>query len=285
MHSLGRILSEHRDAVIDSWIERLRDDRGAGVTPSASPRVLRIELAAFLDALTAFFLSGIEGTEDSFREVASQATIISSARARDGYTPAQTATLVMSLKPVVSAVIQREAGGLSSELLETLAHLDATVDRVALVTFSAFVETRERLIERQSRALLDLATPALPIWRQIVLMPLVGIVDTQRARQIMEWLLEALTREEAHIAILDVTGVPVIDSRVALHLTKTVEAARLLGAKVIVTGISPDAAQTLVKLDVNLTSMITRGTLRAGLGEAFRLLSADGQAPPSKAGF
>ncbi|WP_311274947.1 STAS domain-containing protein [Methylobacterium sp. WCS2018Hpa-22] len=285
MHSLGRILSEHRDAVIDSWIERLRDDRGAGVTPSASPRVLRIELAAFLDALTAFFLSGIEGTEDSFREVASQATIISSARARDGYTPAQTATLVMSLKPVVSAVIQREAGGLSSELLATLAHLNATVDRVALVTFSAFVETRERLIERQSRALLDLATPALPIWRHIVLMPLVGIVDTQRARQIMEWLLEALTREEAHIAILDVTGVPVIDSRVALHLTKTVEAARLLGAKVIVTGISPDAAQTLVKLDVNLTSMITRGTLRAGLGEAFRLLSADGQAPPSKAGF
>jgi rsbT co-antagonist protein RsbR len=283
MQRLGRVLSEHRDPLIDAWIDGIRDRRGAGTAPGASQRVLRVELSAFLDALTGFLLGADSGSEDGFGEVAAQATAISTARARDGFTPAETATLVMSLKPVVGALIQRQADGVSADLLAMLASLDAAVDRVTLVIFAAFVETRERLIERQSRALLDLATPALPIWRHIVLMPLVGIVDTQRARQIMEWLLGALMQEEAQIAILDVTGVPVIDSRVALHLTKTVEAARLLGARVIVTGISPDAAQTLVKLDVDLTSMITRGTLRSGLAEAFRMLAADGRGLPRKA--
>ncbi|MFE1602371.1 STAS domain-containing protein [Methylobacterium sp. ID0610] len=284
MHSLGRILARQQDHVLDAWIDRLREAEGAGAPRAASHRLLRMELASFLAALTEY-LSGedLDPAGASFRAVEAQAAAISAARAGDGFTPTETATLIMSLKSAAGEVIRRESAASAADPGAWLDSLNTVVDRLALVSFAAYVETRERLIERQSRALLDLATPVLPIWRHIVLMPLVGIVDTQRARQIMEWLLDALAREEAHVAILDVTGVPVIDSRVALHLAKTVEAARLLGAQVVVTGISPEAAQTLVKLDVDLSRMVTRGTLRAGLAEAFRLLRTEHAARASEA--
>ncbi|WP_018263245.1 STAS domain-containing protein [Methylobacterium sp. WSM2598] len=286
MGRLGQILSAQHEQVLDAWLRRLDAPGETKPGRTTSPGLLRVELAALLRALTDAFLAGEGGVSgEPFAAIEAQATAMSAARARDGFTPMETASLLMSLKDAAAEVVRREAGAGPEHPAEILAPFGAAVDRLALVTFAAFVETRERLIERQSRALLDLATPALPIWQRIMLMPLVGIIDTQRARQIMERLLDALGREEASIAILDVTGVPVIDSRVALHLTRTVEAARLLGARVVVTGISPDAAQTLVKLDVTLTSMITRGTLRAGLAEAFRLLREEVRPNPTEAGL
>ncbi|GJD39163.1 MULTISPECIES: STAS domain-containing protein [Methylobacterium] len=273
MHSIGQIILDNRGAVLDAWLERLPGG-AAGARP-ATFQLLKIELGMLVDKLVAYFNAGDHDLGGPlFKPVEDQAATISAACARDGLTPLETATLIMSLKTITRDLLDREVGGDRDGMR---IGVDAVVDRLALVTFAAFVETREDIIQRQGRALLDMATPALPIWRHIILMPLVGIIDTQRARQVMEWLLEALAREEAHIAILDVTGVPLIDSRVALHLTKTVEAARLLGSQVIVTGISPDAAQTLVKLDVDLSSMITRGTLQVGLAEAFRLLAQRNQ--------
>ncbi|RZK85465.1 MAG: STAS domain-containing protein [Methylobacterium sp.] len=278
MHGVGQILLQNRAGVLDAWLAHLRD--AAPAAQPASLQLLKLELGTLVEKLTAYFLASEgEGAGAAFRTVEQQAATISAACARDGLTPMETAELILALKTIAGALLNRQAGDGIAEPDQARAALDAAVDKLALITFATFVETREEIIKRQGRALLDLATPALPIWRHIILMPLVGIIDTQRARQVMEWLLEALAREEAHIAILDVTGVPLIDSRVALHLTKTVEAARLLGSRVIVTGISPDAAQTLVKLDVDLSSMITRGTLRAGLAEAFRLLGENAKGP------
>ncbi|MCJ2139829.1 STAS domain-containing protein [Methylobacterium sp. E-066] len=280
MHGVGQILLQNRASVLDAWLARLRDT-APGAHP-ASLQLLKLELGTLVEKLTGYFLTDDEdgaGAGPAFKSVEEQAATTSAACARDGLTPMETATLILSLKSIAGELLDRETSAKATELYRMRTALDAVVDRLALVTFAAFVETREEIIKRQGRALLDLATPALPIWRHIILMPLVGIIDTQRARQVMEWLLEALSREEARIAILDVTGVPLIDSRVALHLTKTVEAARLLGSQVIVTGISPDAAQTLVKLDVDLSNMITRGSLRSGLAEAFRLLGQHSKGP------
>jgi rsbT co-antagonist protein RsbR len=150
--------------------------------------------------------------------------------------------------------------------------LHQIVDQLASQTFEVCLRARERVISRQSASILEISTPALRIWDDMVMMPLIGVIDTKRAQHIMEQLLMAISNEEAKVAIIDVTGVPIIDTRVALHLTKVVTAARMLGAEVIVTGFSPEAAQTLVKLDIDLSSLRTRGTLRAGVVESLRLL-------------
>ena len=133
-------------------------------------------------------------------------------------------------------------------------------------------EKLERRVAEQERSILELSTPVVKLWEEIVLLPLIGVVDTARAQQLIESLLAAIVQAEARVVVLDITGVPSVDTSVAQHLIKSVAAARMLGAEVIVTGISPEAAQALVKLGVDLGSMRTRGSLRAGLAEALSLV-------------
>jgi len=133
------------------------------------------------------------------------------------------------------------------------------------------LQQKLQLIQRQSQAILELSTPVIQVWDEILALPLIGTVDTQRAQQIIENLLEAIVRKSASVVIMDITGVPVVDTKVANHFIKTIDAARMLGAEVILTGVSPHNAQTLVKLGVNLSRMTTKGSLQAGLKLAFEM--------------
>lgn len=267
MKSLPDLLKDNRDAILGNWTQRLRDSVDGLVGTEGTQVVL---LDKFIAALRQASVSDIK--DPAFRDLADYMAELSAVRAREGYSPSATGRLVMGLKAAADPFLRAEYHADGDRGAQESRILADVVEQLCFLTFEAYMRAREDVISRQSDAIMEISTPSLKIWDDIVMMPLVGVIDTARAQRIMEQLLEAIAREESRIAILDVTGVPIIDTRVALHLTKVVTAARMLGAEIIVTGFSPEAAQTLVKLDVDLASMRTRGTLRAGFGEALRLL-------------
>jgi rsbT co-antagonist protein RsbR len=149
---------------------------------------------------------------------------------------------------------------------------EPAANRIAITVGVGFVQERERIIRQQQEAIRELSTPVLPVRERLLILPIIGVIDPQRARQLTEQLLHGVRANRAKVVVMDITGVPVIDASVANHLVQTVEAARLLGANVIVTGLSPEIAQTLVTIGVDLTKMATVGDLQGGIEQAERLL-------------
>jgi len=152
---------------------------------------------------------------------------------------------------------------------------EPAANRIAITVAVGFVQERERVIREQQEAIRELSTPVLPVRERLLILPIIGLIDRQRARQLTEQLLHAIRTNRAKVVVMDITGVPAMDSNVANHLVQTVEASRLLGATVIVTGLSPEIAQTLVTIGVDLRTMHTVGDLQGGIEEAERLLGLE----------
>ena len=185
---------------------------------------------------------------------------LSVSRARLGFSPSETATFVFSLKQPVFDVIRRSMSKAEDVARETWLATTA-LDRLGLVTTEAYQKVREEMILRQQESMLELSTPVVTLWKGILALPLIGTLDSERTQVVMESLLERIVQTGASIAILDITGVPTVDTLVAQHLLKTVAAARLMGADCIISGIRPQIAQTIVHLGVDLNSVVTKATL------------------------
>jgi len=149
--------------------------------------------------------------------------------------------------------------------------INRLLDEAAALSFSAYVERREEIIQRQSRQLLELSTPVVHLWRKVLAVPLIGTLDTARTQVVMESLLQAIEAQEAQVAIIDITGVPTVDTAVAQHLMQTVNAVRLMGADCFISGIRPSIAQTIAQLGIDLSTILTRATLADALAAAVKM--------------
>ena len=186
---------------------------------------------------------------------------LSAARARGGFSPSETAMFVFSLKQPVFSVIRRELGNDAEAIADALWTVTVLVDSLGLYTTEVYQKGREEVILRQQQEMLELSTPVVTLWEGVLALPLIGTLDSARTQVVMESLLEKIVETGASIAIIDITGVPTVDTLVAQHLLKTVAAARLMGADCIISGIRPQIAQTIVHLGVELADVTTKATL------------------------
>jgi rsbT co-antagonist protein RsbR len=236
-----------------------------------SERELERQSREFLNSVSSAVVSG--GVNDirgpSWQPVRELISRISESRAHQGFSPTETATFVMSLKQPLFSQIRTMAGDADTLASETWT-ASVLLDQLALLTIESYQKSREGVIARQQQEMMELSTPVVTLWEGILALPLIGTLDSARTQVVMESLLQRIVDTGSRIAILDITGVPTVDTLVAQHLLKTVAAARLMGADCIISGIRPQIAQTIVHLGVDLHSVTTKATLADAFAIALR---------------
>jgi rsbT co-antagonist protein RsbR len=264
-----RLIDRHYQRLLSDWLTCQRQDiRYSGGQPEAEAASLA---RRFLDQLRAGVgiaqLDNIEAPEwQPVREVLED---LSRDRAVQGFSPTETATFIFSLKEPLFRLLREELQSDAERLIRETWSTNQLIDRLGLYTIESYARTREEVIGRQQQELLELSTPVVELWEGILALPLIGTLDSARTQIVMESLLQHIVDTGAEIAIIDITGVPTVDTLVAQHLIKTISAARLMGADCILSGIRPQIAQTIVHLGLEL-NVISKATMADALALALR---------------
>ncbi|MEU6823506.1 STAS domain-containing protein [Streptomyces atriruber] len=265
-------LREQGEAVADRWVA-LQSEQAVLETG-----VTEAELNEEADSLVEALLAGLETDLPVQDVVASHpglrqcVTDLSLRRARGGATPMATSQAVLTLKEALLEAVQQETRDVTA-LYHAALFINRLLDAAGALSFDIYVDGREEIIRRQSRQLLEVSTPVVRLWDHVLAVPLIGTLDTTRTQVVMENLLEAIERDEAQVAIIDITGVPTVDTAVAHHLMQTVNAVRLMGADCVISGIRPPIAQIIAQLGIDLSAILTRATLADALAAAIPLLT------------
>ena len=270
MSELADIISQNEDQIRTEWL------RDMGKSLQRSDLMSKTELEEQSRSVLNAVVTGVKtgGTADlsakgwsNARELLQE---VSATRARQGFSPAEVATFVLSLKQPVFAAARRELAKNQDKLFEMVWSATELFDKLALLTTDAFMTAREELIARQQQELLELSTPVVKLWEGILALPIIGTLDSSRTQVVMENLLQTIVATNSKYAIIDITGVPTVDTLVAQHLLKTITAARLMGAECIISGVRPQIAQTIVHLGINLEDVITKARLSDALALALQ---------------
>ena len=273
---LSKMLLKKKKAILESWMQfQLADDslREDLMTNddlrSQSDELLDVLLKSLNDKV----LDDISSVDlDAIYDVISE---ISISRARQGYSPRETGAFILGLKEALNKVMQDEYKDNSELLYKEILRINKIIDHLSIITFETFIKGREEVILRQTDEITEISTPVIRVWDGILALPIIGTLDSQRTQVVMENLLQEIVETGSSIAILDISGVPAVDSLVAQHLIKTVSATRLMGAECIISGIRPEIAQTIVHLGIDLSNIVTKATLAAALRYAFAMLKLE----------
>jgi rsbT co-antagonist protein RsbR len=264
---LPAIVEQHQTEILNDWV-KLQLESGAWRAGRLQESQLREESQRFLGLLTSSARSGnLDTRSPQWSEIRDFLSELSRSRATQGFSPSQVATFVFSLKQPVFTRLRSILGNEVDVLVDTLWETTALLDALGLYTTEMYQQARESVITRQQEELIELSTPVVELWPGILALPLIGTLDSERTQVVMETLLERLVATGSSIAVIDITGVPTVDTLVAQHLLKTVSAAQLMGADCIISGIRPQIAQTIVHLGIDLSAVATK----ASLSDAFAL--------------
>jgi rsbT co-antagonist protein RsbR len=273
---ISKLLQKKKKQILEAWMqnqlndESLREDLMSNEDLRQQSEELMNNLVENLSE------SNLNNpSSDDFEPVLEILSGISITRARQGYSPRETGLFVFSLRDALLEILQGEAKLDPRDLLETALKINKLVDYFGVTTFETFIKGREEVILRQTDEISEISTPVIRVWDGIVALPIIGTLDSARTQVVMENLLQEIVDSGSSIAILDISGVPAVDSLVAQHLIKTVSATRLMGAECIISGIRPEIAQTVVHLGIDLSNITTKATLAHALKYAFALLQME----------
>lgn len=267
MSKLQEAIQKNRESLLQDWLKRLK----ASIQRKdlITDRQLESQASELVSAIVE--VPSETSLEDfnspGWQPLKGLLANLSASRAASGFSPSETALFVLSLKPPLFTIVRQEKANNAEELFREILAVNEFIDKLALHTTDSFIHGRDQVIARQQEEMLELSTPVVTLWDGIVALPLIGTLDSARTQVVMESLLQAIVQTNSRFAIIDITGVPTVDTLVAQHLLKTITAARLMGAECILSGIRPQIAQTIVHLGINLQDVITKSKL----ADAFRL--------------
>ncbi|MGZ3839301.1 MAG: STAS domain-containing protein [Flavisolibacter sp.] len=273
---ISKLLQKKKKQILEDWMNNqlsdasLRDDL-------ISNQELREQsdelLNTFIKVITDKNLTDAQSSD--FEPVYEILSGLSISRARQGFSPRETGVYVFSLKDALLKSLQAELKNDPVLLLDIILKMSKLMDSMGILTFETFIKGREEVILRQTDEIAEISTPVIRVWEGILALPIIGTLDSSRTQVVMENLLQEIVVSGSTIAILDISGVPAVDSLVAQHLIKTVAATRLMGAECIISGIRPEIAQTIVHLGIDLSSIVTKSSLASALKYAYGLLRLD----------
>lgn len=258
---LAELLEQYQSELLADWMaEQMRSIRGEliseGDLKSQSREFLRLLVNSVQTA------AGDEIRSDNWAEMRQFLSDLSAQRAQQGFSPSETALFIFSLKSPVASRLRKVTGKDSERALDDVVTFNHLLDMLGLYTAESFQQVREQIIVRQQQDMLELSTPVVSLWDGVLALPIIGTLDSERSQSVMESLLNKIVETGSAIAIIDITGVPTVDTLTAQHLLKTVTAARLMGAECIISGIRPQIAQTIVHLGIDLATIATKASLR-----------------------
>jgi rsbT co-antagonist protein RsbR len=270
--TIGALIARHREQIQAQWLRELTAQTTTSPKGRLASQDINKQATGFLDELTSAAISAksndiTKAEWDGVRRFLEQLSVD---RVQAGFTSEETATFIFSLKRALFDAVMSDSERLSQSAVSDLWAITELLDQLGLHTVKTYQRTRENLINRQQEDMMEMSTPVIKLWDGILAVPLIGTLDSARTQIVMESLLRRIVETESQIAIIDITGVPTVDTLVAQHLIKTVTALRLMGADCIVSGIRPQIAQTIVHLGVDLQNVATKANLADALALALK---------------